>query len=362
MDKIDFIPFTNQLINLINQSTYQQTYMEIIRKRAYARAGLLGNPSDGYNGKTISIIVRNFWAEVVMYEWDSVDIVQSRDDRARFQSVRDLAQDVRLHGYYGGIRLIKATIKRFVDYCSEHRLKLHDRNFSVRYETNIPRQVGLAGSSSIIVATLRCLTEFYGIEIPIEIQPSFVLSIETEELGISAGLQDRVIQCYQGVVYMDFDKLAERRANGIIYYGYERLDPALLPPLYIAYHNALSEPTETFHNDIRGRYDCGEPLVVDAMQHFAGLTVQGRDALLNQDTDQLARLIDENFDTRCNIYKLPDWQVRMVETARQCGASAKFAGSGGAVIGIYRDEAMFDEISRRMATIGSLTIRPIVTE
>jgi glucuronokinase len=336
--------------------------MEIIRKRAYARAGLLGNPSDGYNGKTISIIVRNFWAEVVMYEWDSVDIVQSRDDRARFRSVRDLAQDVRLHGYYGGIRLIKATIKRFVDYCNEHQLMLHDRNFSVRYETNIPRQVGLAGSSSIIVATLRCLMEFYGIEIPIEIQPSFVLSIETEELGISAGLQDRVIQCYEGVVYMDFDKLAERRANGIIYYSYERLDPALLPPLYIAYHNALSEPTEAFHNDIRGRYDCGEPLVVDAMQHFAGLTVRGRDALLSQDTAQLSHLIDENFDSRRSIYKLPAWQIKMVETARRCGASAKFAGSGGAIIGIYRDEAMFDEISDRMAEIGSLTIKPVVVE
>ena len=61
--------------------------MDIIRKRAYARAGLLGNPSDGYNGKTISIIVRNFWAEVVMYEWDSVEIVQSGDDRARFRSM-----------------------------------------------------------------------------------------------------------------------------------------------------------------------------------------------------------------------------------------------------------------------------------
>jgi len=336
--------------------------MEIIRKRAYARAGLLGNPSDGYNGKTISIVVRNFGAEVVLYEWDSVDIVQSRDDRARFRTVHDLVQDVRLHGYYGGIRLIKATIKRFVDYCSARRLKLHDRNFSIRYETNIPRQVGLAGSSSIIVATLRCLMEFYNIEIPLELQPSFVLSVETEELGISAGLQDRVILCYEGAVYMDFDKLVEREAHGIRFYVYERLDPALLPPLYIAYHNALSEPTETFHNDIRGRYDCGEALVVNAMQHFAKLTAQGREALLSGDADKLSALINENFDTRRRIYKLPDWQVNMVETARRCGASAKFAGSGGAIIGIYRNEAMFAELSERMAEIGSITIKPIVTE
>ena len=335
--------------------------MIIIRKRAYARAGLLGNPSDGYNGKTISIIVRNFWAEVVLYEWDSVDIVQSRADRARFDSIHDLAQDVRLHGYYGGIRLIKATIKRFVDYCRDRNIRLHDRNFSVRYETNIPRQVGLAGSSAIIVATLRCLMEYYEIEMPLAQQPSFVLSVETEELEISAGLQDRVIQCYEGMVYMDFDRLVERVIDGVTVYAYERLDPALLPPIYIAYHDELSEPTETFHNDIRGRYDGGESLVVNAMQHFGRLAVQGREVLLSRDWDRLSALIDENFDTRRRIYKLPSWQINMVETARHCGASAKFAGSGGAVIGVYRNDAMFKEICVRMAAIGSRTIKPVVT-
>jgi glucuronokinase len=49
--------------------------MQIIRRRAYARAGLLGNPSDGYHGKTLSFSIRNFWAEVVLYEWDTVEIV-----------------------------------------------------------------------------------------------------------------------------------------------------------------------------------------------------------------------------------------------------------------------------------------------
>jgi glucuronokinase len=334
--------------------------MLIIRKRTYARAGLLGNPSDGYNGKTISIIVRNLWAEVVLYEWDSVDIVLAEDDRARFRSVYDLAQDVKLHGYYGGIRLVKATIKRFVEYCQERGLKLHEGNFSVRYETNIPRQVGLAGSSAIIVATMRCLMDFYGIEIPLEAQPTFVLNVETEELGITAGLQDRVIQCYEGMVYMDFDKSQERQIRGLTCYAYELLDTTWLPPLYVAYHNAFSEPTEVFHNDIRGRYNRGEEAVVKAMAHFAELTFQGREALQNRDVDKLAALIDENFDTRLSISKLPDWQVQMIETARACGASAKFAGSGGAIIGVYKDDAMFEKLRERMAHIGSQTIRPHV--
>jgi len=332
--------------------------MQIIHKRAYARAGLLGNPSDGYHGKTISLIIRNFYAEVVLYEWDTVDIVLAQDDRASFRSINDLARDVQLHGYYGGIRLIKATIKRFVEYCQAKKWWLHERNFSIRYETNIPRQVGLAGSSAIIVATLRALMEFYGVEIPLQVQPSFVLSIETDELGIAAGLQDRVIQVYEGLVYMDFDPNSEQVIDDLKCYRYERLDPALLPPVYLAYHNSLSEPTEVFHNDIRGRFNRGETLVVEAMKHFAQLTASGRRAVLEGDAEKLASLIDENFDTRRRLYNLAPWQVRMVETARACGASAKFAGSGGGIVGTYQDETMFNKLQIALNEIGVRTLKP----
>ncbi len=334
--------------------------MIIIRKRAYARAGLLGNPSDGYNGKTISIIVRNFWAEVVLYEWDSVDIVLAENDRAHFSSVYDLARDVKLHGYYGGIRLVKATIKRFVEYCQSRDIPLHDRNFSVRYETNIPRQVGMAGSSGIIVATLRCLCEFYGVDIPLEAQPTLVLSVEKDELGISGGLQDRVIQVYEGLVYMDFDRAQEHLVHGISCFKYEPLPIDLLPPLYLAYHSSLSEPTEVFHNDIRGRFNRGEERVVNAMKHFAELAECGRQALLERDTRRLAELMDENFDTRRSIYNLAPWQIQMVETARRCGASAKFAGSGGAIIGTYSGEAMYRDLCTALSAIGSRVIKPQV--
>jgi glucuronokinase len=37
---------------------------EIVQSRVHARIGLLGNPSDGYGGKTIAVSLENFWAEV----------------------------------------------------------------------------------------------------------------------------------------------------------------------------------------------------------------------------------------------------------------------------------------------------------
>jgi glucuronokinase len=120
----------------------------------------------------------------------------------------------------------------------------------------------------------------------------------------------------------------------------------------------MGEPTEVFHNAIRERYNRGEALVVDAMTHFAGLAAEGRDAILAGDHGRLAALIDENFDTRRRIYNLAPWQIAQVETARRCGASAKFAGSGGAIVGTYRDAAMLEALKRELGAIGSRTLVP----
>jgi len=336
--------------------------MLLIRNKAFARAGLIGNPSDGYHGKTIALSVRNFHAEVTLYEWDQVEVVWSKNDQSRFDSVDELVRDVQLHGYYGGVRLLKATIKRFVEYCRRQGHRLHGANFSVRYQSDIPRQVGLAGSSAIIVATLRCLMEFYGITIPQPVLPSLALSVETEELGIAAGLQDRVVQVYEGLVYMDFARERVQQVGGLWCGVYEPLEPGLLPPLYLAYSTEVSEPTERFHDDLRARYRHGEPAVVAAMGRFAELTVAAREALLRGDAERLGQLINANFDLRRSICRLASGQVRMVEAARQAGATAHFAGSGGAILGTYPDEATFTRLRRDLEAIGCRVLRPAISE
>ena len=40
------------------------------------------------------------------------------------------------------------------------------------------------------------------------------------------------------------------------------------------------------------------------------------------------------------------------------GATANFAGSGGAIIGTYKDEAMFDHLRETMRGIGVAVINP----
>jgi glucuronokinase len=234
-------------------------------------------------------------------------------------------------------------------------LPLHGRNFTLRYSSNIPPQVGMAGSSAIITACWRALMEFYAVEIPKHLLPSLVLSVENDELGIPAGLQDRVIQGYEGVVFMDFNRASiEKLGYGI----YEELDPALLPPVFVAYTTKLSEGTEVFHNDIRGRWNRGEREIVSAMYQWANLAQRVRDMLLAGRGLEIGPLLNENFDLRRRLYKLSQGNIDMVEAARDCGASAKFTGSGGAIVGTYEDEAMFEKLKSALEPMQVMVIKP----
>jgi glucuronokinase len=329
----------------------------MIETYAYARAGLLGNPSDGYFGKTIALLVRDFRARVLIYPSARLEIRASKADMPVFENLEDLYQTTRWRGYYGGIRIIQALIVRFMDYCKERGIELPNRNFTIEYETTVPLRLGMGGSSAIITAALRALCQYYRVEIPLPVQPNIVLETETRELAVSAGLQDRVIQSYEGLVYMDFSReIMERQGYG----NYERLDPALLPNIYMAYRTSLSEGTEVFHNNVRSRWQSGDPLVIDAMRTWAGIAERGRAALLAGDHDELNRLIDANFDLRTKIYTIGEGNLEMIRIAREAGASANFAGSGGAIVGAYRDEEMYQEIVKGMQAVGVAVVKPKV--
>lgn len=327
----------------------------LIKTKAYPRAALIGNPSDGYFGKTIAFTFANFQADITLYQTPELEILPSRRDLSRFNSLGSLAQDVDKYGYYGGIRLLKAALKKFHSYCRDNGIPLHKENFTMRYHTSIPAHLGLAGSSAIITASMRALMSYYKVEIPPALLANLILSVETEELGIGAGLQDRVTQVYQGMVHMDFDKeLMENQGYG----NYTPFKPKVLPYFYIAYQPAFSEGTEVVHNNLRYRWESGDREVIDAMKGFARLTDNFRNAVESGDLTVLKEIINANFDLRKSIMNLNPSHVKMVETARKSGASAKFTGSGGALIGTYKDEEGFARLRKDLESLGCTIIKP----
>ena len=331
--------------------------METVRAKSFARAGLLGNPSDGYFGKTLSFAFANFGVDLRLTESSRMRFVPGEVDDATFDSPRQLVHDLRIFGYYGGIRMLKAVAKLFFEYCMERGIEFPERNFTAEYRINVPRLVGLSGSSAICSAMLKALMQFYGVTIPEEYAPTLCLEAERDELGINCGYQDRVIQMYNGLVFMDFDRTYLEEHE---YGRYERLDPALLPNLYIAYDPRRAEESGKAHRKVKRLFEEKRPDVIAAMGEFADIAQKGRDALLAGRKDALPALIDANFDLRDRIFNVAEENRRMVKVARAAGASAKFAGSGGAIVGTYVDDGQFARLAAALGEIGCITLKPAI--
>lgn len=326
-----------------------------IKAYSYPRAALIGNPSDGYYGKTIAFVFSNFRAEVRLEESDRLEIIPGNQDKLDYDNIDSLVNDINIYGYYGGIRLLKASCKRFYEYCKQEGIGLDQKNFKVSYCSDIPNRLGLAGSSAIITAFMKALMQFYGVEIKKPQLANLVLSVEVEELGISAGLQDRVAQVYEQPVYMDFDKrLMDARGYG----EYVPFNADRLPHIYIAYLTHLSEGSEVSHNDFKKRYLKGDEKVLEAIEEWRVLSETVYTRLLADEELTIDDLLNANFDIRQKVMNIHPDNLKMVEMARSCGASAKFTGSGGAIIGTYKNEEVFKQLQAELANIGAVVIKP----
>jgi glucuronokinase len=269
--------------------------------RAPARAALAGNPSDGYGGAVLAVAVDAFCARAVVAEGVRRSFTPSE-----------------------AALLLDATVRRFRREFTPAR-----REARVELDTTVPRSVGLGGSSAIVIATLRALSELHGVELTPDAMAELALSIEVDDLGIAAGLQDRVAQCYGGVTFMEFGSTPP---------CYESLDPAALPPLVVAWREHAAEASGVVHSDLRARYDAGEQAVRTAMSELADAARAAREALVHGDHGTLRACADASFDARARILPLDPRHVEMVAIARAAGAAANYTGSGGAIVALCKDQ------------------------
>lgn len=321
---------------------------------AYPRAALIGNPSDGFGGMTISFVFSDFRAEVKLDEHDHIQVLPGRVDHLEWKSLDEFSHSVNSMGYYGGLRLLKATLLVFIKHCESHNIQLHGSGFKLSYETNIPVLLGLSGSSAIISACLRALGSWYGVKMEPWLLANLAWQVETVELGIPAGLQDRVAQAYNYPVFMDFDAgYFNTNPHG----KYERLKRPLTN-VYIAYSDTLAEGSEKTHSNLRERFNNGDTQMLEAVETWKNLTVLFKESLEKSDRAAMNECINANFDLRNKITKLQPEQVELVMLARKSGASAKFCGSGGAIIGLYEDDAMLERLKKDLDNNGVNILLP----
>ncbi len=248
-------------------------------------------------------------------------------------------------------RLVVAAVRRFAAAVDPER---PDRGpVALTCTTTIPRQVGLGGSSAVIIATIRALSARWEVTVPPFELAETALATEVEELGIAAGPLDRVIQAYEQVILMD---LAPPRTEA----SYRVIDPSLVPPLLIAWDPAGGEPSGVTHSDLRQRWERRDEVVVETMKELRDVADRGVAAMEARDTEAFADLVDYNYELRCRV-RVPTRADRaMVAVARGLGAAAKLCGSGGAVLVAPRRGLALSAIERAYAAAGFPTCRPDV--
>jgi len=279
--------------------------------RALARAALVGNPSDGYGGAVLALTLTAFSAEATVGSGDTV------------------APD-----------LVAATIARFAH-------EFHVDAAPVTATTAIPRSVGLGGSSAIVIATLRALCRAHNVALEPDTMAVLALSIEVDDLGIAAGLQDRLVQCHGGLVFMDFGgarPFAERLVSGV------------LPPLVVGWCEDHSEESGVVHSDLKGRYERNEPGVREAMTQLGDLARSARNGLLGGSVTEFRTAVDASFDIRAQLIELDPRHVAMIEAARSVGAAANYTGSGGAVVCACNDLDHRDAVAQVLREGGAETV------
>jgi glucuronokinase len=261
-----------------------------------ARAALAGNPSDGYGGAVLAVPVPDLAA---------IASIEESDDFSVRANDRDLT------------RLLTAAADEFRSTVGP----IDGGTLSAI--TTIPRSVGLAGSSAIVIAALRSLaaTNRHTWD-PVELAHA-ALRVERERLGIEAGLQDRLVQAVGAAAAMEFDPVGYREVTS----------PAELP-LFVAWSPAGAESSDTLHRSLRRRFDGGDEHVRSSMVELAEHARAAATALTAGDLRSLATAMNGTFELRARIVDIDTTTRALASIGRRCGAAVNSAGSGGAIVGL----------------------------
>ena len=321
-----------------------------------ARIGLLGNPSDGYNGQCISSLARNWRARCVLTphenRWDFSVGISFGDELLEYKSLSDLAENPPELSEDGLSRLVLGALIHFQEDCVASGLAIEASGFQLDLDTDIPRQVGLAGSSAVITAVIRCMLTHHGLgtALPPHAVADMVLKVETERLNIHGGLQDRLPQAYNRMLHMDFrEELMVGRGWG----AYSHMDESQLQKMWLA-HGGVGQESGKVHADLPRRWAEQEPVMVRVINELAWCAHRGKEALVAGDMDALSAEINRNFDLRTELFgeEALGENLLMVNLARSLGSCAKQPGSGGAIIGLIPDDDFMERAAPAFAEHG----------
>ena len=333
----------------------------VVRAHAHPRVGLLGNPGDLYGQRGSGFTFDAFRATVELHPAPALDLGAGDPATAPMAELFEAGWEVfRRWAQVVGEPDGPTTTTDEPPPRDAPTLDATDgrparavRPFAVRATTDIPRQVGLSGSSALIVALLRALTRWCALRLPPHRLAQLAWRAEQDVLGIRAGPQDRLVQAHGGLVTMDWAEPWQPWST-------RRRAPALLPELLLAHDREVGASSGAVHSDVYERWLAGDRAVEDKVVGFGPLADFGFAALERGETDAFASFVEANVLLRQELFTLGEADLARLATAGRHDAGAKLAGSGGAVLVAPRTSTDTDALTRELEAGGSTVLRPRV--
>lgn len=286
----------------------------MIKVSAPGRAGIIGNPTDGYGGSMIACSTKNR-AYVTIERADDLII---ENDMGKV--VLKWENDFDNQGDY--FDLVRSVLRYF---------KLYDMKGKIKSSTDIPVQAGLAGSTALLSCILAAVSAYAGISYNRYELAEVNRSIELNYMKTHCGYQDAYMTSFGGLNYLDFrGKEYYKDLDSELYAVVEPLSSYVKTLPFVVAHTGVKHHSGSFHKPLRDRWLEGEETIVNAYRDIAHLAREGKKALIKGDWDQLAYLMNKNHEIQDGLTDSGPVNNHMIRLARENGAlAAKLAGAGG---------------------------------
>jgi glucuronokinase len=256
-------------------------------------------------------------------------VIERVDAATPFRSVAALVEHTERYGHDGGDRLVTAAIVTLQHHLRRQGLDVDDRPFRAAWSTDIPRSVGLAGSSALVIATLRALATRWQVQLtPAEIA-ALALAAESDELGIAAGWMDRAVQAHGRPTLVD---TRSPDPNGTP--SMRLVEPGAAIELVVAWDPAGAAPSGRLHGDLRAALAAGDPEVRAAVDELVVAAHDAAAAMASGDVAGLSDAVARSCVLRSRLGALDEITASMAAAVRTAGGAATSAGSGGAVLAV----------------------------
>ena len=267
---------------------------------------------NGYENPLSSFVYikkSNFPSSYIIYEFkdNEIKLISNNLIEIKELKLREAIQKSR--------DLIKATIFRFSQTHPSFWEKFCEEHLEIGVLTTIPRQSGLGGSASIIIALIYALAKFFNLynldddNLPInkDTIAEMATRVEDNDLKITAGYSDRYVISRGGLSFCSYvGKLLHNEIGEEPLAVYDRIDKTYkiksLP--IIICHSGIVHNSGSIHCKLRKSYLEKNNVIENLYKQIAEISWKSRYAIMKRDWGLLGLYFKANTDIMNQIMKI----------------------------------------------------------